>query len=82
MIGPQLSETGNCRMVPMSKEEWEKQQTVVRRVKDPETGRNRLVKGSGEVLEEIVSYERFKEINKKATSGDGAFFQKQLVLMK
>ena len=26
---------------PMTKEEWEKQQSVVRRVYDPETGRNR-----------------------------------------
>ena len=26
---------------PMTKEEWEKQQSVIRRVYDPETGRNR-----------------------------------------
>ncbi|XP_066923230.1 ADP-ribosylation factor-like protein 6-interacting protein 4 [Clytia hemisphaerica] len=51
-------------MVPMTKEEYEKQQSVVRRVYDPETGRNRLIKGDGEVLEEIVSKARHKEINK------------------
>ena len=28
-------------MKPMTKEEWEKQQSVVRRVVDPETGRHR-----------------------------------------
>lgn len=28
-------------MKPMTKEEWEKQQSVVRRVYDPETGRTR-----------------------------------------
>jgi hypothetical protein len=28
-------------MTPMTKEEWEKQQSIVRRVYDPETGRNR-----------------------------------------
>lgn len=56
---------------PMTKEEWEKQQSVVRRVYDPETGRTRLVKGDGEILEEIVSKERHKEINKQATQGDG-----------
>lgn len=28
-------------MKPMTKEEWEKQQSVVRRVLDPETGRTR-----------------------------------------
>ncbi|KAL5016012.1 hypothetical protein ScPMuIL_005601 [Solemya velum] len=65
---------------PMTKEEWEKQQSVVRRVYDPETGRNRLVKGDGEIIEEIVSKERHKEINKQATKGDGLFFQKQMGL--
>lgn len=65
-------------MKPMTKEEWEKQQSVVRRVLDPETGRTRLVKGDGEILEEIVSRERHKEINKQATQGDGLFFQRKL----
>lgn len=31
---------------------------------DPDTGRHRLVKGSGEILEEIVSYSRHKDINR------------------
>jgi hypothetical protein len=31
-------------MVPMTKEEYEKQQSKVRRVFDPETGRNRYFK--------------------------------------
>ena len=74
------------RMVPMTKEEWEKQQVsrhllrfssgtdlihgfnssqnVIRKVYDPDTGRHRLVKGSGEILEEIVSYSRHKDINR------------------
>lgn len=65
-------------MKPMTKEEWEKQQSVVRRVLDPETGRTRLVKGDGEILEEIVSRERHQEINKQATQGDGLFFQRKL----
>lgn len=67
-------------MVPMTKEEYEKQQAQVRRVYDPETGRHRLIKGTGEVLEEIVSRERHKAINKTATQGDGAFFQANLGL--
>ncbi|KAJ9600018.1 hypothetical protein L9F63_009682, partial [Diploptera punctata] len=62
-------------MAPMTKEEWEKRQSVVRRVYDDETGRHRLIKGDGEVLEEIVSRDRHREINKQATRGDGAFFQ-------
>ncbi|KAL9981264.1 hypothetical protein ACROYT_G009941 [Oculina patagonica] len=67
-------------MVPMTKEEYEKQQAQVRRVYDPETGRHRLVKGTGEILEEIVSRDRHKAINKTATQGDGAFFQANLGL--
>jgi len=38
----------------------------------------RLIKGDGEVLEEIVSRERHKEINKQATKGDGKYFQTHL----
>ncbi|KAJ7350972.1 ADP-ribosylation factor-like protein 6-interacting protein 4 [Desmophyllum pertusum] len=67
-------------MVPMTKEEYEKQRAQVRRVYDPETGRHRLVKGTGEILEEIVSRDRHKAINKTATQGDGAFFQANLGL--
>jgi len=62
-------------MAPMTKEEWEKRQSVVRRVYDEETGRHRLIKGDGEILEEIVSRERHCEINRQATKGDGTFFQ-------
>ena len=69
-------------MVPMTKEEYERQQSKVRRVFDPETGRNRLVKGDGEIIEEVVSYHRHKEINKLATLGDGTSFQKSLGLHK
>ncbi|CAK1579626.1 unnamed protein product [Parnassius mnemosyne] len=64
-------------MAPMTKEEWEQRQSVVRRVMDEETGRYRLIKGDGEVLEEIVSRDRHKQINQQATCADGAFFQAQ-----
>lgn len=39
----------------------------------------RLIKGDGEVLEEIVSRDRHKQINRQATQADGAFFQAQTV---
>lgn len=78
---------GSKVKAPMTKEEWEKQQSVIRRVFDADTGRtrlveilfcifcpchmglvsmvfNRLVRGDGEIIEEIVSRERQKEINK------------------
>uniref|UniRef100_A0A8C4KI28 ADP-ribosylation factor-like protein 6-interacting protein 4 n=1 Tax=Dromaius novaehollandiae TaxID=8790 RepID=A0A8C4KI28_DRONO len=76
--GPVLTDEQKSRiqaMKPMTKEEWDARQSVIRRVVDPETGRTRLIKGDGEVLEEIVSKERHKEINKQATRGDGLAFQ-------
>uniref|UniRef100_A0A2C9LA11 ADP-ribosylation factor-like protein 6-interacting protein 4 n=1 Tax=Biomphalaria glabrata TaxID=6526 RepID=A0A2C9LA11_BIOGL len=68
-------------MKPMTKEEWDKQQSVIRRVVDEETGRERLIKGDGEILEEIVSRSRHNEINKMATKGDGDFYAKRMGLM-
>lgn len=65
-------------MAPMTKEQWEKQQSVVRKVYDESTGRQRLIKGDGEVIEEIVSKERHININKTATKGDGEHFQRTL----
>ena len=38
----------------------------------------RLVRGDGEIMEEIVSEARHKEINRTATAGDGASFQANL----
>ncbi|XP_028169104.1 ADP-ribosylation factor-like protein 6-interacting protein 4 [Ostrinia nubilalis] len=69
-------------MAPMTKEEWEKRQSVIRRVLDEESGRYRLIKGDGEVLEEIVSRDRHKQINRQATLADGAFFQSQTIEKK
>ncbi|CAK1541282.1 unnamed protein product [Leptosia nina] len=66
-------------MAPMTKEEWEKKQSVVRRVLDEDSGRYRLIKGEGEVLEEIVSQDRHRQINREATIADGNFFQMQSI---
>lgn len=63
---------------PMTQEEYTKMRNTIRRVVDPETGRSRLIRGEGEILEEIVSRERHKEINKVATRGDGDWFQQRL----
>ncbi len=38
----------------------------------------RLIKGDGEILEEIVSKEKHREINRQATLGDGLYFQSKL----
>lgn len=75
-LGPTLEEVETRKSLkPMTKEDWDKQQSVIRKVYDPDTGRTRLIKGDGEVLEEIVTYNRHKEINKVATEGDGSSFQ-------
>jgi len=74
-----LNQASDIRsFAPMTKEMWEKQQSVVRRVYDEDTGRTRLVRGDGEIMEEIVSEARHKEINRTATAGDGASFQANL----
>lgn len=60
---------------PETSEEYQERQNRIRREIDPITGRLRLIKGDGEILEEIVTKERHKAINKEATKGDGHFFQ-------
>ncbi|XP_055638353.1 ADP-ribosylation factor-like protein 6-interacting protein 4 [Toxorhynchites rutilus septentrionalis] len=64
---------------PETREQYEARQAVLRRVVDPETGRTRLVKGDGEIVEECVSRTRHNEINKQATAGDGAEFQRRTI---
>lgn len=39
---------------------------------------SRLIKGDGEVLEEIVSRDRHKQINQQATKGDAEYFQNRI----
>ncbi|KAI8044974.1 ADP-ribosylation factor-like protein 6-interacting protein 4 [Drosophila gunungcola] len=60
---------------PETPEEYQRRQSQIRREVDPVTGRVRLIKGDSEVLEEIVTKERHVEINKKATRGDGEFYE-------
>ncbi|XP_019130802.1 ADP-ribosylation factor-like protein 6-interacting protein 4, partial [Larimichthys crocea] len=80
-LGPVMTDEQKARLStkrPLTKEEYEARQSVIRRVVDPETGRTRLVRGEGEIIEEIVSREKHKDINKQATKGDGNAFQKKL----
>ena len=66
-------------MRPMTPAEWKAKREEVKRVQD-DTGRWRLVRGDGEVLEEIVSRDRHLAINKQATRGDGEGFLQVLGL--
>ena len=74
---PQREER-RARMVPMSREQFEKEQSVVREVYDEESGRVRLVRGSGEIIERIVSRDDHQRINQRATRGDGSSFSKHI----
>uniref|UniRef100_A0A8C7DZQ5 ADP-ribosylation factor-like protein 6-interacting protein 4 n=1 Tax=Naja naja TaxID=35670 RepID=A0A8C7DZQ5_NAJNA len=83
--GPALTDEQKFRiqaMKPMTKEEWDARQSVIRKVLDPETGRMRLIKGDGEILEEIVTKDRHKEINKQASRGDGLSFQMKMGMLQ
>jgi hypothetical protein len=66
------------RMVPMSREQYEAQQSQIREVYDPESGRYRLVRGTGEIIERIVSRADHAAINKQATQGDGSSFARSV----
>mmetsp|Transcript_17391 Transcript_17391/g.40380 ORF Transcript_17391/g.40380 Transcript_17391/m.40380 type:complete len:275 (-) Transcript_17391:208-1032(-) len=65
-------------MVPMTREQYEAQQSVIREVYDPESGRMRLVRGTGEIIERIVSRQDHDHINQIATRGDGASFSRHI----
>jgi Nuclear RNA-splicing-associated protein len=65
-------------MAPMSREEYERQQSQVRQVLDVETGRMRLVRGTGEIIETMVSRAQHAAINQQATRGDGSSFARNV----
>ncbi|XP_077566328.1 ADP-ribosylation factor-like protein 6-interacting protein 4 [Stigmatopora nigra] len=82
-LGPVMTEEQKARLAtrrPLTKEEYDARQSVIRRVLDPQTGRTRLVRGEGEIIEEIVSKEKHKDINKQAMRVDGGTFQRTLGL--
>ncbi|CAH1757178.1 18825_t:CDS:2 [Entrophospora sp. SA101] len=64
-------------MAPQTKAEYEAEQSIIREVVDPIDGRVRLIRGSGEVVERIVSRKEHKRINKQATRGDAITYQKR-----
>ncbi|CAN0536636.1 unnamed protein product, partial [Ectocarpus sp. 12 AP-2014] len=51
----------------MRPEEYAAQQRTVRQVFDEDTGRWRLVKGTGEIIERIVSRQEQQEIQRHAS---------------
>ncbi|KAG7257800.1 hypothetical protein CRUP_037336 [Coryphaenoides rupestris] len=82
-LGPVMTDEQKARLStkrPLTKEEYEARQSIIRRVVDPESGRTRLVRGEGEIIEEMVTKEKHKDINKQSTKGDGNAFQKKMGL--
>ncbi|XP_018021877.1 ADP-ribosylation factor-like protein 6-interacting protein 4 isoform X2 [Hyalella azteca] len=77
VAGPDTAEllAASKSRAPLTKAQWEEQQNKLCRVLDPDTGRMRLIRGTGEVVEECVSRRRAVAINKQATRGDGDAFQ-------
>ena len=57
----------------MTKSMYDVEASKIRHVYDPLSGRVRLVKGSGEILEQIVSKAEHHRLNRVATEYDGKF---------
>lgn len=54
-------------------------QSQIREVIDPHTGRTRYVRGTGEIIERIVSRQTHSQLNKCATMGDGSGYAKEVM---
>ena len=63
----------------MTHGEYLKLQGRIREVVDPHTGRTRLIRGTGEVIERIVSRDEHCRLNRCATSGDGSGFAREIM---
>jgi hypothetical protein len=64
---------------PMTQSEYSKLQSQIREVIDPHTGRVRHVRGTGEIIERIVSREEHLRLNRNATAGDGSGFVRDIL---
>jgi Nuclear RNA-splicing-associated protein len=76
---PDAPKKRSFAMAPMSREQYDAQQKQVREVYDEESGRYRLVRGNGEIIERIVSRSAHEQINRGATRGDGTSFAKNVL---
>ena len=66
------------RKAPMTREEYEVLRNTVHEVYDEQSRRYRLVRGTGEIIERIVSRQDHQSINRQATYGDGRSFARQV----
>jgi len=54
-------------LIPMTQQEFIKKSNEISEIFDPDTGRTRLIKGSGEIIEKIVSRDQQNSIRKMAS---------------
>jgi len=67
------------QMIPMTQEQYKAQQAIIREVYDPESGRMRLVRGTGEIIERIVRKEDHLRINQIATRTDSWSYTRSMM---
>ena len=65
-------------MTPMTQAEYQEHRSRITEVYDEASGRYRLVRGDGEILERIVSRQQHEQINRSATQSDGTSFARQV----
>lgn len=63
---------------PMTQQQYLELQSQIRDVIDPHTGRTRWMRGTGEIVERIVSKEEHSRLNQSATLGDGRGFARDI----
>jgi len=63
---------------PMTQAQYLQLQSQIREVVDPATGRVRLVRGNGEIIERIVTKNEHQRLNALATMGDGDGYAKEV----
>ena len=68
-------------MIPMTRQQYEYEQSQIRSVYDPESGRIRLIRGSGEIIESIVNRSQHQAINQIATRADGQAYTKHILMV-
>lgn len=64
---------------PMTQAQYQQLHSQIHEVIDPHTGRTRWQRGTGEIVERIVSREQHMNLNLCATRGDGASFGRDIV---
>ena len=64
---------------PMTQSQYQELQSTIREVVDPHTGRTRWIRGTGEIIERIVSREEHSRLNANATLGDGSGYAKDVM---